>query len=82
MISPYIQEKINQLQETILTNQRVFLKLRWQTQGTMHVFARRDCILESVLRLQTNYSKYYGTPYIVKSVNVLKTINKQRLHIF
>lgn len=79
MISPLIEAKHNMLFENIYKMHRVHVRITWSTGKVIRLIARKDKLLDDILRLQKSYSEYYKEPYVIRHIIVLEEFSKERL---
>lgn len=79
MISPLIEEKRNVLFENIFNMHKVHVRITWTSGNIIRLIARKDKLLDDIMRLRNSYSKYYERSYSIKSIVVIEEFSKERL---
>ena len=69
------------LLEEIYNNAYYYIEIKWHNNlGSIHTFVKKNKIMEQVLKITNNYSKYYNLQYEVDTI-IVKDIQNHNPHI-
>lgn len=81
-ISPKIKKIQTKLLADVKNDERVICSLKWKTGEKIRFFSKKLDMMETILKLQMNYSNYYNQDYEIESFKICEVINKNKINFF
>lgn len=76
-IHPLIKGKQIELVDCVNSKIRIFITIKWKNSNkTMNSFILKNMLMDTLLKLQYNYTNYYKSLYEIEMITILEIINR------